>query len=121
MIDGEILAKHNIYLDNDLLHINQKGKKAYIKIKHITAVEFDCNKMILLIILGLILLIIGLYIPIKTYQMIVIFIAILSIISSYFCVYVNIYPIGYKPIMINGAYHSMNELFEELKKLVVEK
>jgi hypothetical protein len=116
-LNEEILVKHNITLNDNVMHIDTFKTKAYVSIDKISAVELDLKWMIVGFTWAFVLFIIGLYLK-GSYSTISFVLGFILAISSYFSVMVKVYPIGYKAVVIAGAYHSMKELFYELRKLV---
>lgn len=116
-LNEEILIKHNITLNDNVMHIDTFRTKAYVSIDKISAVEMDLRWMIVGFIWAFVLFMSGMYLK-GSYSTISFVLGFVIAISSYFSVVVKVYPIGYKAVVIMGSYHSMKELFYELRKLV---
>ncbi len=116
-LNEELLKKHHIILTDNVMHIDTFRTKAYVSIDKISAVEMDLRWLIVGIMWAFLLFMAGLYLK-SSYSTISFVLGFVIVILSYFSVIVKVYPIGYKAVVIAGSYHSMKELFYELRKLV---
>jgi len=116
-LDEKILIKHNIKLDDNVMNIDTFNIKAYISIDKISAVELDLRWMIVGFIWSFLCVLVG-YGLNGDYFIWSLILGFMIAILSYFSVLVKVYPIGYRAVVIMGSYHSMKELFYELRKLI---
>jgi len=120
-LDEKILIKHNIKLDDNVMNIDTFNIKAYVSIDKISAVELDLRWMIIGFMLSFLCIFVGYvlnYIFNGNYFIWSLIFGFMIAILSYFSVVVKI---GYRAVVIMGSYHSMKELFYELRKLITEK
>ena len=123
-LNEKILIRHNITLNDNVMHIDTFKTKAYVSIDKISAVELDLRWMILGFIWSFLGVLVGYgldYVFNGNYFIWSLIFGFMIAILSYFSVLVKVYPIGYRAVVIQGAYHSMKELFYELRKLITEK
>ncbi|MCS3922574.1 vacuolar-type H+-ATPase subunit I/STV1 [Methanococcus voltae PS] len=115
-----ILSKHKIKIEENVLSVNS-GKKAYVALNKITAVEFDSSTLFATVFLGILAILIGIFLNFvfdsAVPALIGLGLAFMSIMVGLITIRVNIYASGYK-LMLQGKYKDMKELYEELKKLV---
>jgi len=116
-LNEKILSRHNIKLNDNVMNIDTFKTKAYISIDKISAVESDLRWMIVGFILSFLCVFVG-YVLNEDYFIGSLICGFIIAILSYFSVVVKVYPIGYRAVVIMGSYHSMKELFYELRKLI---
>ncbi len=116
-LDEKILVKHNITLTDNVMQISRFNIKAYVSIDKISAVELDLRWMIINFLIAFLLFLFGAFLK-GSYSIICFILGFVLVIFGYFGAIVKVYPIGYKAVVIMGSYHSMKELFYELRKLV---